>query len=145
VQVEAHQPLVDGDAVTGQRDDESLMPQGRRADGVQISQVADALMPVLDEVAGAATRTGDVVGEHTVGVEESRRSIREHDRRARPLLREQVAVVVDSRHDDQPVDAPGHEALHQFALSCRLFVKAPGEDPHAARARHILDPAMERG
>ena len=90
----------------------------------------DPAMAVREQVGGRGEGAAAVVGEHRVGREPGGGSVDEHHGQPRRLLREQVALVVAGRHDDDTVDAsrgqrpqgglrlgsPGGRRQHQRAV-----------------------------
>src|SRR5260370_1869215 len=101
-------------------------------------------MPLLDQMADAASHPGRIVSEDCVRVEKRRRAVDEHDRGACPALCEQVAVVVTRRLDDQAIHSPGGKRGNQLPLAILVFVRAPGEGQHPALDTYILDRSMKR-
>ena len=53
-------------------------------------------------------------------------------------------MVVAGRDDQQPVDAPLAEELHELALASGSSSELAAIDEHAARARDLLDAARDR-
>jgi hypothetical protein len=102
-------------------------------------------MTTFEEVGDGSSRAAEVVGDDGVGIEVAGGAVDEDERRAGPLLRIEIRVVVTRRHDDDPVDAPVAKRLDQVALALRVLVAAAREDEYAPLARRVLDGTVEPG
>ena len=110
----------------------------------QVSEVADAAVPVREQVQDAIAGALTVVRQHHVRVEGQRRWAIDEDHTAtRPAFGQEVALVVTGRHQDQAVDPTGDEGRRQLRLpsgsSSRLRRRPP-----PPRARDVLDRPMQR-
>jgi hypothetical protein len=116
---------------------------GRAVDAAAVAEVADPAVAGGQEVGRCRPGAAGVVGQHDVGVDEVRRAVDEDDRDAGVAVAREVAVVAPGRDDDQAVDAPREERLHEVALALGVLVGAAGEGEYAALAGDVLDPALE--
>src|SRR5437588_9305771 len=137
--VHANQTLVDSNALGLQLITVSLQPKGGGGDALEVADVTDATVSVGRQMADAAPNALEVVGHDRVGVEEGRRPVEEHHRRARASLIQKVTVVVGGRHDEQPGDAPGRQGRDQLALANLIFFDTAAKNQHSTLQGELLD------
>src|SRR6202158_3794650 len=93
--------LIEGEAVRRQLLEISLVAQRSSGDCLQVAQIANALVPMTDQVRDAPPHPSFFVGETGIGVENRRRPVDEDDRGPGPPLAKQIAVVVAGGGEDQ--------------------------------------------
>ena len=112
-------------------------------DSGPVAEERDAPVAVGDQVRDGSLGAAAVVAEDAIGIDRRWRAVDEGEREAGSDVAQQVGVVACRGHDDQAVDAAREQRVGQFALAFGVLVGAAGEGHHAARARDLLDAAMD--
>ena len=118
---------------------------GGGVDAGTVAEERDAAVAVRDQVRDGALGAAAVVAEDAVGIDRHGRTVDEGEREAGGDVAQEVGVVGCSRHDDQAVDSAREQRVDQLAFALGVLVGAAGEGHHAARARDLLDAAMDGG
>src|SRR5664279_3418130 len=101
-------------------------------------------MSVGDQVCGGVVRTLAVGHPDRRGGQPARRAVHEHHRHPAIEFWLQEPVVAPAGHDQQGVDGPGEQAVHQLLLAIRVGVGAHREHQAALGAGDLFDRPVQR-
>ena len=100
-------------------------------------------MPLREKVFHAHLRAFEVLHSDGVGSHATWLAVDEDDRESGPHLRRQVVLPFGRRHEDEAVDATGHEVVDEGALAIGLLVQAGREDGGPPVSCRVLQRAQQ--
>src|SRR5690606_8289008 len=132
-------------ARVGERAAIALLALDGGEDLLCVAEVADATVPLLDQVGDALPRPVDIGAEHDVGVDALHWTVHEHHADTGRHVGREIAVVATGWHDDHAVHPARAQRLHQLSLLLRVFFGRGGEQQVPVGTRRTLDGAGQDG